>query len=640
MSFGSASGLSSSFGTLDVNTLVTKLMQVERNPAALMQNRKQQIKNKGDAIKSVATDVKALRTAAEALSLASKWQPLKATSSSTAVTTSATTGTVTASLTFRVDRLATSEKLYSTTTVAATTAKVADPGHLAVAGGLGTMGLGTITGGTALTLGSHTLAVTGAGAAVKTADQKLAAAELTGADHTLDIKLNGATFTLDLATGTYAGPQELLDAVNLAIKNAGHDTDLKASLTDGKLALTTTATGSAASLQVLGSSTALTKLGLIADTAAVTGAAKITLDGQVNDIADTDNHAGATLSLLGKGGATNVLTVNLTAPLVTGSSTVKNVDLGDGSLGAVTAAINNAGGTVSAAAVQVSPGQYRLQLESTTAGAQSGLNIDFAGFVGGRAAYSSVGGATDASITVLSGGVAAYSVTSTSNTFTDVLPGVTFTVASVPTDPVTISASRDVDAVSAKVADLVSALNKVVAGVAVKTTYNAGTRVAGPLLGNLTASRAVRDLSAAFTDPVTGSSVSLPTSVGITVKKDGTLDFDKDKFAKAYQADPAGVQRMFQAPLGATDVGIVQRLQKAADSATNFTTGYLTTSGTQFDNSVTSMDKQLEAFEVRMQMRETALRRQYNSLNTVLEQMNGQNSALASAIAGLPSGGM
>jgi hypothetical protein len=41
-----------------------------------------------------------------------------------------------------------------------------------------------------------------------------------------------------------------------------------------------------------------------------------------------------------------------------------------------------------------------------------------------------------------------------------------------------------------------------------------------------------------------------------------------------------------------------------------------------------------------MQMRETALRRQYNSLNTVLEKMNGQNSALASAIAGLPSGGM
>jgi flagellar hook-associated protein 2 len=639
MASGAATGLSSSFGTLDVNGLVSKLMQVERNPQVLLNNRKTQIQAKSAAVKAVATAMRSLKTAAQAFDSTTKWQPLKATSSSTAVTTSASSGAVAGSLVFRVDHQAAAEKLYTTATLPATSSTVATPGRFLLAAGMSPMGLGTLKTGAGLALGAHTVAVTQAGAAVKTGATTLSATgvELTGANNTLDIEFNGATYTLNLATGTYTGPQEILNVTKAAITAAGLDGSLAAAIDSaGKLAFTTMATGESATLQIMGTSTALSPLGLTADSAAITGAARITIDGQVNEIADADNVAGKTLTLLGKSGVADAMTVTLSGALATGSATVNNVDLGDGSLSAVTNAINTSYGRVAASSIQVGTGQYRFQIESTVTGAGGELNIDWTALSGGKAAFTTLTAATDAQVTVMAGTDPAYSIVSSTDTFTNVLPGVNFTLNSQPVGNVTISASRDLDGLTQKVSDLVMAANTAIFSVTAKSVYNAETKAAGPLLGNTSAHRAQADVVAAITAAVGSSALKQGASVGITMKKDGTIDFDQSKFAAAYKNDPAAVQRLFVAPLGESDPGITQRLIKVTDAATAFATGYLATSGEQFDNTVLGINKQIEAFDVRMQMRETALRRQYSAVNSLLEQLNGRSTALGQALSSIP----
>jgi flagellar hook-associated protein 2 len=127
-----------------------------------------------------------------------------------------------------------------------------------------------------------------------------------------------------------------------------------------------------------------------------------------------------------------------------------------GSLSDVVTAVNQASAItgVKAAAVQVAPGSYRLQLSSTTAGSQSAFSVnpEFATSAGIGAPMQQ---AQDAVIHVgpATGG---YDVTSGSNTFTGVLQGVTFTVSQKDVD-VTISTAQDPEALADKVQAFVDA---------------------------------------------------------------------------------------------------------------------------------------------------------------------------------------
>src|SRR3954467_3129439 len=181
-------------------------------------------------------------------------------------------------------------------------------------------------------------------------------------------------------------------------------------------------------------------------------------------------------------GSTGAVVASGPLTLTAADGTVTQISVGSGSLSDVVAGINAAGKGVLATAVQTSPGQYRLQVASTTPGASSSFTLDG---VDGFTGMNVLTQGSDAAITVGSDPATAYSITSSSNTFSGVVPGLSFTVGKVEPG-VTVRATVDGTQVAGQVSKLVDAVNAALAQISSTTAYDATKKTAGPLMGDPT----------------------------------------------------------------------------------------------------------------------------------------------------------
>jgi flagellar hook-associated protein 2 len=230
-----------------------------------------------------------------------------------------------------------------------------------------------------------------------------------------------------------------------------------------------------------------------------------------------------------------------------------DISVGSGSLSDVATAINDAAVGVRAAVVNTGSG-YRLQITSTATGVSSAFTVD-AGLdanVGGTS-ISTQG--TDASITVGSG-AGAYQVTSSSNRFAGIVPGVTITVKQPSTTPVTVAVTADVDGLAKNISAMVDAANAALDEIATQTKYDPATKTGSPLTGDSAVRRLSQNLTKAVTEAITQSSLVSPGLAGVSVDRSGKVTFDQAKFSDAYAKDPAAVERLFVQ--GATSTGTVK----------------------------------------------------------------------------------
>ena len=241
-------------------------------------------------------------------------------------------------------------------------------------------------------------------------------------------------------------------------------------------------------------------------------------------------------ALVSHAAAASTSTVVASGPLtLTGSDgTATPINVGTGTLSDVIAAINAAGKGVVANAVQTSPGQYRLQVSATSTGQSSAFTLDGLDDPAGMDVLTQGG---DAEITVGSDPTTSYQVSSKTNTFSGILPGVSFTVSKLESD-VTLSAGVDGTAVANQVGKLVDAVNAVLSQIRTATAYDTSSKSGGALVGDSTA-RALQQRLLAL---VAGSNAA-----GVSVTRDGTVAFDSAAFAAAFKADPAKVKAAFGA---------------------------------------------------------------------------------------------
>lgn len=350
--------------------------------------------------------------------------------------------------------------------------------------------------------------------------------------------------------------------------------------------------------------------------------------------------------------------VSLTAPSATVADLVVNgavtVRAADGTLTEVAVdpaasfsdvarALNGAGAGVSATVVTVG-GVERLQLSSTGTGEAAAFTL-----VPGTAADAQAGApalglgtvtaAQDAQVTLWPGsGIVdangdPVTVTSATNTFADVLPGVSFTVSAVEAAPVTLTVERDDKALSTLASNLVSAIGVVLSEIASRTAPTTTTRddgtttVAGGLLSGDSAVRGLQQgLQSAASFPVDGVS---PAEVGIVLGRDGTFTFDADAFASALAADPARVQKIVS--------GLAQRVADVATGASDATTGSLTLRVSGQQTFLKDLGAQIDSWDTRLALRRESLQRTYAALEVALSSMQSQSSWLANQLASLTS---
>ena len=284
---------------------------------------------------------------------------------------------------------------------------------------------------------------------------------------------------------------------------------------------------------------------------------------------------------------------------------------------------------------------YRLQLTSATTGSAGAFTVHqgtAAEVAAGTApdllaapGAAVVAAARDASVTLWAGTAAEQVVTSSTNTFSDLLPGVSVTVTAASADPVTLTVARDGAASSKVASDLVSGLNGILTLIASKTSTTTSTNASGATTvtsGTFTGSSTTRDvvqkLTTAMSAPVGGAS---PSSIGISITKTGSFEFDEAKFSAALAADPAKVQ--------ATLSELSGRVAAAATSSSDKRDGSLTKIITGQQSVVKDLTDQIANWDDRLASRRTQLQKTYTALEVALSSLTAQQSWLTSQISSL-----
>ncbi|MER7283795.1 flagellar filament capping protein FliD [Dactylosporangium sp. NPDC000244] len=329
---------------------------------------------------------------------------------------------------------------------------------------------------------------------------------------------------------------------------------------------------------------------------------------------------------------TSASSINITN---TATGEVKNLPITDTSLKGVVDAINGSSDLgVKATAIQTAPGKYTLQVTSAQTGAASAFTIDGIDGLGADVAATE---GSDAILTV--GTTNAFDISSSSNTFSGVMDGLTITAKAKTADtepPVTVNVSSDTDGIATKVQAMIDAANSALSEIKTQTRNQSGSVPGGPLAGN----SSMQQLASSILQTVSGGAGSLGSlkDVGIELTRDGTLTFDKTKFTSAINADPAKTQSYFNATTtnaaGGKD-GLVDKMAAMADKATQVNTGTLSQLITSGNSAITDLNDRISDWDVRLQARQETLQKQFTAMETALGSLKNQSSWLAGQLSSL-----
>ncbi|SDI81904.1 flagellar hook-associated protein 2 [Frankineae bacterium MT45] len=297
---------------------------------------------------------------------------------------------------------------------------------------------------------------------------------------------------------------------------------------------------------------------------------------------------------------------------ITTGGTTTSITAASGTPAAVAAAINSAGVGVRASVVNTDAGPI-LQLSSTGTGTANSFTT-----TGFDNPQKDVISAQDAQITVGDPANGGYTVSSSTNTFTDVIPGVTFTVSSLASG-VNLSLSSDEAGISSKVQALVDSVN------AAFSIIGQATAQGGILPSDSLSTKLQQSLLSTVAQGFSGGSYN---QYGVTITSQGQMTFDSKAFANAYSADPTGTQAAIGTALGGAydALGI---------SATDSVKGSLTLAVKNDQATAADYTKQISAWDSKLADMQTALTAKYSAMETALSKLQSESTWLTSTLASI-----
>jgi len=298
------------------------------------------------------------------------------------------------------------------------------------------------------------------------------------------------------------------------------------------------------------------------------------------------------------------------------------VEAGD-SLSDIADAINAADIGVVASVVDtgsaVNP--FRLSLASESTGSNAGINLftDIEGL-----GFTVLQEAGDA-VLEMGSGENALRVFSSSNTFDQIIPGLTLTASSVSDSPVTITVTEDASAVSGAMSTFVDAFNSALTAIKDATSYDSETEQRGILLGDATIASVQSRLSNSVNIRVSGlANLNSLIDLGIRFSEKGTLGFDEEQFNSVFQDNPGAVEAF----LTDEDNGLGARFEELLNNLTDVGTGLISRHNASLDTQMEIFNNRIEAIDLRVTSYEARLRRQFGAMEIVLARLQNQQSAI------------
>jgi flagellar hook-associated protein 2 len=321
-------------------------------------------------------------------------------------------------------------------------------------------------------------------------------------------------------------------------------------------------------------------------------------------------------------------------------------------------AINDEGAPVGASIINSGggPAPYQLVFSSEIAGIRGDILVDDAGFGLDLVTLTE---ARDAKVFFGSGDPAtATLIQRSTNTISNVLPGVTMSLLDASDDPVTLTITRDTAAIEERIAGFVTAFNDAVGRIDQYDFFDVETEERGPLLGNPTTARVRAALFRTLQQRATGVDTQYKylSQVGITVASGGeAIEFNRAKFRTAYETDPEAVENLFTAFEGTSNgteeiedgvtvtrtgqtytvLGFGDLFDQLLDGITNSIDGSFTLADEAFQGQIDITNSRIEALDVRLAARRARLEQQFAAMETALARIQAQQGAVLSLAGNL-----
>ncbi len=360
-----------------------------------------------------------------------------------------------------------------------------------------------------------------------------------------------------------------------------------------------------------------------------------TFDESDTDIASRFN--GTTQSFTIQVGSASAITVSVSFS----SSTESNEDV----LDRIADAINSAVDDVNATMVSSTKDDKRLTIVSDEAGSENALSLadDSGSELLRRLDFITVSNASRQSSNKTQGGfietdtneldalfeVNGIEITSSSNTVTDVIKGVTIDLRKAQEsgdDEETVTISNDSTEIREQIDNFITEYNSALKFLKDKLSVDPATNKRGELAGDFTFLKLKINLRTIISSPVssiTSGNPELLSQIGITTTSDGTLEIsDEDTLESAIADDAQAVIELFDGSDG------------IATNLTNFLNDF-TLTGATIDDRISviedqkgTIDKQIGRFETQFKFREETLRQQFTQLERTLALLNSQQVVL------------
>jgi flagellar hook-associated protein 2 len=317
---------------------------------------------------------------------------------------------------------------------------------------------------------------------------------------------------------------------------------------------------------------------------------------------------------------------------------------------AINSATNNFG--VSASVINDGTGN-RLVLRSTQPGADNAItqieaseaseasntdtNLSFLVFGGthGTPTYSEDSGnpgvirqsvaASDAEIVV--DGV---TITSSTNLFTDAIPGVTFNALARSSSPVTLSITRDDSAVAKKAQTFVDAYNTFMTNNSGRYAKGGALEADGSILTMMNGLRSLLSNSGG-----SDANYKYLFQLGISVTKTGTLTFDSSTFKQGLASNPSAVSSLLSELMTSTTNGSYASIAFSYQSSS----GVVQSRTDGLNSRKTRLNDQIDQFNARLTRIEARYRNQFSKLDALMGSMQQTSAALTNALKTLPGFG-
>lgn len=219
-----------------------------------------------------------------------------------------------------------------------------------------------------------------------------------------------------------------------------------------------------------------------------------------------------------------------------------------------------------------------------------------------------------------------------SNSFSDVIAGVTFNLVKAEEGTVeTLTIKQDDAAVRSRVESFVSAYNTLNNTINQLSSFNADTGAAGVLLGDSSLRGVQTQLRQTLTDAVQGLDISTLAELGVTTNQDnGNLQIDTDRLDSALNTNFASVANLF-----ASENGIAKRLDGVLQRYTS-TDGVLDLRTDGLRSQLDRITDDRERLADRLESLEARYRAQFTAMDQLVAQLQSIGGFLTQQLSNLP----